>query len=104
MIQSFRVHELVVFEKQKHGAHPSLRAHDVRPAPSGDDYDYVVDKYWVVVRVLDDGRLLLRTPGGKLHEIATVDPDLRRLSLRERVWLTLFERDRLRALRRPATS
>ena len=76
MLHSIRVHELVVFEKQKHGARPSLRAHDVRPAPSGDDYDYVIDKYWVVVRVQDDGRLLLRTPGGKLHEINTNDPNL----------------------------
>src|SRR5262245_54449796 len=78
MIRTLRIHDLVVFEKQKHGAHPSVRAHDVRPAPLGEDYDYVIDKYWIVVRVTDDGRLLLRTPGGKLHEIRANDPNLRR--------------------------
>jgi hypothetical protein len=104
MRHAFKSQDLVVFQKRKHGSHPGPRARHLRPAPAGEDYDSVIDMYWVVDRVLDDDRLLLRTPGGKLHEIATVDPDLRRLSLRERVWLTLFERDRLRALRRPATS
>lgn len=103
MRQSFKTQDLVVFQKRKHGSHPGPRARELRPAPQGEDYDYVIDKYWVVDRVLGDDRLLLRTPGGKLHEIASVDPGLRRPSLRERVWLTLFARDRLRALRRSAT-
>jgi len=103
MGRSFKAQDLVVFQKRKHGPHPGPRARHLRPAPLGDDYDYVIDKYWVVDRVLDSDRLLLRTPGGKLHEIARVDPDLRRPSLRERVWLELFDRERLRALRRPAS-
>jgi hypothetical protein len=101
MICTFRTHDVVVFRKQKHGAHPGVRAHDVRPAPLGEDYDYLIDKYWIVVRVTDDGQLLLRTPGGKLHEISVGDPNLRRLTLRERLWLSVFDRQRLRALRHP---
>ena len=101
MRQVFQERDLVVYVKQKHGPHPSPRAHDVRPTPSGDDYDYVIDKYWVVERVLEDGRLLLRTPGGKLHEIAPDDPSLRRPTWRERVALRLWDRARLRALGDP---
>ena len=102
MGHAFKSRDLVVFQKRKHGPHPGPRARSLRPAPQGDDYDYVIDKYWVVESVLDGDRLLLRTPGGKLHEVASVDPDLRPASLRERVWLTLFDRARLRALRKPA--
>ncbi len=103
MHRPFKSQDLVVYQKRKHGSRPGPRARQLRPAPQGEDYDYVIDKYWVVDRVLDDDRLVLRTPGGKLHEVASLDPDLRRPSLRERVWLTLFERERLRALRHPAT-
>ena len=103
MGHSFKSQDLVVFQKRKHGTHPGPRARALRPAPLGDDYDYVIDKYWVVDRVLDGDRLLLRTPGGKLHEIARVDPDLRPASLFERVWLKLFDRERLKALRHPVT-
>ena len=98
-MRQFKSQDLVVFQKRKHSTHFGPRARELRPVFCGDDYDYVIDKYWVVDRVLDGDRLLLRTPGGKLHEIARVDPDLRPASFFERVWLTLFDRERLRALR-----
>ena len=101
MKHPFHERDLVVYQKPKHSLHPGPRAHDVRPAALGDSYDYVVDKFWVVVAARDDGRLVLRTPGGKLHEVDRGDPNLRRPTLRERAWLALRNRDRLRALREP---
>jgi len=96
----FKEHDLVVFRVKKHGPHPGPRARDVRPARMGDDYDYVVDKYWTVVEVRQDGTLLLRTPGGKLREASAGDSRLRRPGLRDWVWLLVFGRERLRAHRR----
>jgi hypothetical protein len=101
MARRFHSDDVVVYQKHKRGTHPTSRAHDVRPASSGDDYDYVVDKYWLVVDVAAGGRLKLRTPGGKLHEVASDDPCLRPPSLRERLSLRLWNRGRLRALRQP---
>ena len=100
-MRRFRVHDLIVYEKPKHSAHPTPRAHDLRPTPLGESYDYVVDKYWIVVETVGDARLLARTPGGKLHEIDVADPRLRRLTWLERARLLLTDRDRLRALRKP---
>jgi hypothetical protein len=103
MKRAFRQHEVVVYEKTKHGPHPGPRARAVRPAPLGETYDYLVDKYWIVVASRTDGSLVLRTPGGKLHELRVADPCLRRPTLREKLWLHLAGagRGRLRALRQP---
>jgi hypothetical protein len=98
--RSFQPDDLVVFEVEKYGPHPGPRARDVRPEPLGEHYHYLVDKYWKVLRATPDGELLLRTPGGKLRHARTDDPRLRHAGVRDWVWLLLFERERLRALRR----
>jgi hypothetical protein len=99
MKHRFRAHELVVYEKHKHGRRPGPRARDLRPAPRGDDYEYVVDKYWIVQEICPDARLVLRTPGGKLHQVAPDDPNLRVIRWRERLWLAWRDRTRLESLR-----
>ena len=99
MKHRFRQHELVVYEKHKHGTHPGRRARDVRPAPRGDDYEYVIDKYWIVEEVRADAQVVVRTPGGKLHELSCADPCLRPATWIERLWLLWRERPRLDALR-----
>ena len=101
MDRNYKSGDLVVYSKEKYGTHPGARAHDVHPAPLGDSYRYVVDKYWIVDEVRADGRLVLRTPGGKLHEIDAADLALRKLTLREHMWLRLFDRERLDALLKP---
>lgn len=98
MKHRFRERELVVYEKQKHGARPGPRARDLRPAAHGEDYDYVVDKFWVVVAVRPDDHLRVRTPGGKLRELEVGDPHLRPATVRERLWLRFRDRRRLDAL------
>lgn len=54
-------------------------------AERGDTYQYVVDKYWVVQSLQDEG-LLLRTRTGKEHVVAADDPRLRLARWWER-WL-----------------
>jgi len=76
----------VIYRLQKSSASPGRRAQDVRPAQSGDAYYYIVEKYWVVQEVLDDGQIRLRTRRGKEHVVSPRDPRLRRARWWER-WL-----------------
>ena len=101
MRPSFSERDLVVYEKSKHGTHPGRRARDIRPASAGDTYRYLVTKYWIIERVPPSGRLTLRTPGGKRPEIERYDPSLRRATWLELLWLMVWQRPRLRALRDP---
>ena len=66
----------VIYRKSKYSTHPGPRAQNVSPAQSGEKYAYTVDKYWVVSRVLEDGRLVLQTRRGKEHIVAPEDHDL----------------------------
>jgi hypothetical protein len=77
----FRPGDLVVYRKTKHAAKPGPRAERISPAPYGDTYSYIVDKYWIVERICDDGALLLRTRRGKTHKTRPDDPNLRRAGL-----------------------
>lgn len=100
---SYRAGEVVVYDKWKHGTRPGQRAREVRPAPAGEAYDYVVPKYWIIESAPQHGPLTLRTPGGKRHEVEPDDPCLRRPSLLEWLWLRVFQPRRLHALRAPQT-
>ncbi|SRR6056297_704686 len=76
----------VVFRKSKQGRAPGPRAQHVTAASKGEDYAYIVDKYWVVEDVLNDGSVLLRTRRGKLNRISADDPGLRKAGLLTRIW------------------
>jgi hypothetical protein len=76
--RAFKPGDRVVYRKTKHSTTPGPRAKQISPAPQGEDYGYVVEKFWVVVEVLDDGRVRLRTRRGKEHLISAADPNLRR--------------------------
>jgi hypothetical protein len=77
----------VVYRKQKRSTAPGRRAEQVFPAPAGDMYSYVVEKYWIVKEVLPDGTMRLRTRRGKEHVVPVDDPRLRRLRWWERLRL-----------------
>mgnify|MGYP003564980155 CR=1 FL=1 len=74
----------VVYSKDKTGPSPGRRAKEVDPAPKGDAYSYIVDKYWTV-RSVDDDVVTLVTRRGKVHEVPLDDPKLRRANLWERI-------------------
>lgn len=82
----YRIGDRVIFRKSKHSACPGPRAHDIVPSSSGEDYSYLVDKFWTVIDVIDNESIICVTPGGKRHQIAMDHPNLRRANWLER-WL-----------------
>lgn len=100
-MKHFKKGQVVVFRKEKHSTHPGPRAQNVRPARLGDMYDYLVDKFWIVVDIEGDD-LVVKTPKGKVHRVSTQHPRLRKLRLHERIWLRLKSRGRLDALTKQA--
>ena len=87
MIQTqYQPGDWVVFRKTKFGVRPTDRAVEVTPCPNGDGYTYQVDKFWVVERLLQDGRVVVRTRRGKRHEIDPEDRCFRHASLWDRIW------------------
>jgi len=89
MHRPFRVGDIVVYVKQKTGTSPGPRAKHVHGAKKGDDYTYVVDKFWRVVGT-QGSQLILKTRRGKSHEISADDRRLRRPNL----WENLFMRSK----------
>lgn len=85
-----------MYAKQKHSAAPGRRARQVDAAAKGESYSYVVDKFWLVKAVRDDGRVVLMTRKGKEHSVDADDPNLRRAS----VWQLWWHRHRFAEIRR----
>jgi hypothetical protein len=73
----FKPGDPVIYRVTKHSRCPGPRARQIAPSPNGDDYKYLVDKFWIVDQILEDGRLLLRTRRGKTRVISRDDPNLR---------------------------
>lgn len=86
----------VVFVVSKTSTDPGPRAHDITPAPFGETYQYVVDKYWTVRCVRADGTVELVTRRGKVRHAQPNDPRLRPA----RWWERWVYRDRFPALNR----
>jgi hypothetical protein len=73
-----------VFSKDKMSLSPGRRAKEVVPLSKGDSYSYIVEKYWTVQSLNDDGTATLITRRGKQHTVPLDDPRLRLASLWER--------------------
>ncbi len=95
---SYQAGDPVVFVVSKISTDPGPRAHDIHPAPYGDTYQYVVEKYWTVRRVNDAGIVELVTRRGKVHSVSSDDPRLRRA----RWWERWFYSERFPDLNRLA--
>jgi hypothetical protein len=76
-MKRFRPGDPVVYTKSKVTLRPGPRARVIRPAEHGDTYHYVVDKFWIVDAVRQDGFLVLLTRRGKRHVVPRNDPHLR---------------------------
>jgi hypothetical protein len=85
-MKTFHSGDYVVYRKQKHSVRPGVRAKAVQPTPHGDYYSYNVDKFWVVVGVQPDSKVLVCTKRGKQLTLDADDPALRRAHWWER-WL-----------------
>ncbi|ABL64278.1 hypothetical protein [Chlorobium phaeobacteroides] len=75
MIQ-FRVGDPIVYHKPKTSFSPGPRAKQVYPLQHGEDYHYVVDKFWTVSQVNRDGTLEVTTRTGKKHLLDAGDPNI----------------------------
>jgi hypothetical protein len=96
----YRPGDLVVFVVSKISRDPGPRAHDIHPAPFGETYQYIVDKYWTVRAISGDGALELVTRRGKVHHVRANDPRLRPA----RLWERWFQRERFPDLAQLASS
>ena len=88
--RTFKPGDWVIYRKTKHSSRPGPRARDIHPEPKGEGYIYEVDKYWVVVEIRDDRKVLLQTRRGKHLLIEATDPQLRLV----RWWERLIHRQR----------
>ncbi|NKC10765.1 MAG: hypothetical protein GKR94_00725 [Gammaproteobacteria bacterium] len=84
---NYKPGDAIIFVKQKYSLRPGPRARSVRANPNGEGYSYLVDKYWRVDGLEDNGSLVLTTRRGKRHVIATTDDRLRKPNWLERLFL-----------------
>ena len=84
MSADFRPGDCVIYRKQKYSVHPGPHARGIDPAPCGDYYSYQVDKFWTVVAVQPDRKIVVRTRRGKQLTLQADDPALRRAAWWER--------------------
>lgn len=82
-MKKYQVGDHVVYHKPKHSTHPGPRAVDLHPAPQGDEYSYIIDKFWTVIALINDHTIEVRTRKGKTHQLNIHDPLLRKAGLLE---------------------
>ncbi len=75
----------MIYAMPKRSRHPGPRARSIHPAQMGDDYNYVVDKFWIVQELVGDDQVLLRTRRGKTRIVRLEDPLLRKARWWERL-------------------
>ncbi|MCG6157381.1 hypothetical protein [Rubinisphaera margarita] len=89
-MNQFQVGDHVIYLMTKQSSHPTLRATKVSPSAHGDQYNYVVEKFWVIREIRDDGTLVVQTRRGKTREILEDDPSLKKATW----WHRWMYRDR----------
>jgi hypothetical protein len=89
MKAQFHPGDLVIYRKHKISLCPPRGAKSVSPAPHGDHYSYLVDKFWTVIAVLPSDTIVVRTRRGKELRVPVDDPSLRPANWLERL---LFRR------------
>lgn len=88
---SWKKGDWAVYRKSKRGVNPGRRAEQIMASSKGEMYGYVVDKFWVVAEVLNDGTIRLVTARGKSHTIDADDPNLRHPGLIQKLlWRQRF--------------
>jgi hypothetical protein len=82
---NFQVGDAIVYRKQKVSRRPGPRAKEVTPAPFGETYSYLVEKYWTVEDLTGDDHLVATTRTHKHHCLRLDDPNLRKAGWFERL-------------------
>jgi hypothetical protein len=79
--------DYVVYHKQKFSPHPGPKARSIWPSPCGDCYSYCVDKFYRVIAIEADNKVVVYTKRGRQHTLAADDPALRPAKFWERFLL-----------------
>lgn len=77
-MMQFRVGDYIVYHKPKSSVCPGPRAKQVFPLAHGEMYHYVVDKFWTVSSVNEDGTIEVVTRTGKRHILKANDQNIRK--------------------------
>ena len=85
MPAQFQPGDCVIYRKQKYSLHPGPHAKGISPAPHGDSYSYWVDKFWRVIVVQPDHKVIVCTRRGKQCTLADDDPALHRANWWQRL-------------------
>lgn len=76
MMLQFRIGDSIIYHKPKSSVSPGPRARQVYALEHGENYHYVVDKYWKVTSVNADGTIEVVTRTGKKHLLPVNDPNI----------------------------
>ncbi len=82
--------DLVVYTVTKRSPHPGPRARSVYPSELGEDYSYVVDKFWMVIGIEGNDKVVIVTRKGKTRTVLASDPLLKKANW----WQRFRYRDR----------
>ncbi|ASQ89704.1 hypothetical protein CHL67_01115 [Prosthecochloris sp. GSB1] len=75
---SLQIGDPVIYRKPKSSPRPGPRARQVYALERGESYHYVVDKFWKVSDVNQDGTVDVVTRKGKKHRLQVDDPNLQK--------------------------
>lgn len=78
--------EKVVYLYDHSSSHPDPAGKNVFASKKGEQYQFQVEKYWVITRILDDDRVEATSRSGTVHEIDRHDPRLRKATWWERIF------------------
>ncbi len=80
-----KIGDPIIYRKRKSSERPGPRAKQVFPLKNGDKYHYVVDKFWTVTNIREDGSFEVVTRTGKRHKLDQSDPNIHKPRLLEQV-------------------
>jgi hypothetical protein len=81
----FRAGAPIVYRMVETSTCPASEARDIHPAERGELYYYLINKYWRVEEVRQDGWIVALTPLMEHHYLRRDDPNLRKANLLERL-------------------
>jgi hypothetical protein len=81
----FRPGAPIVYRVVETSTRPGPEARDIHPAERGELYYYLINKYWRVEEVRQDGWIVALTPLMEHHYLRRDDPNLRKANLLERL-------------------
>jgi hypothetical protein len=87
---SYQRGDLVIYTVTKQSAHPGPRAREIHPSQLGEDYSYLVDKFWMVAELRSNEEIVIVTRRGKTRQVSVNDPLLRKANW----WQRLRHRNR----------